>query len=108
MRAGSLRHTVNVQQKEQTAISPSGGAINEWETLYENVCCSITPLTGKELELARQHVGRASHKVVMRYHPNINATQQLQFGDRIFNIGFVQNMDERNFILALLCTEVLP
>ena len=108
IRAGSLRHKVTVQQKESAGVSPSGGNVVTWATLYEDVCCSISPLNGKELELARQHVSRATHKVIMRFHPGINSTMRLLFLDRVFNIGFVQNLDERNFILQLTCTEENP
>ncbi len=103
MRAGRLRHHVEVQQATETQ-DEYGGMTLVWETIEQRTA-SIRPMGGRELFEAQQVVATASHEVRMRYTSTITPQLRLLFGTRIFEIGQVINVDERNRELVLLCTE---
>lgn len=106
MRAGKLRHRVDVE----TFTSSTGDRGQEqgsWGALYSNVFASIETLNGREREQAQQLIAEADTKVVLRYHSGISTEDRITFNNRIFNIGHINNIDQRNIELVLTCTEVL-
>ncbi len=66
MRAGKLRHRVNVLLPSTTAGSRGSNRSGNPTTVLTNVPCAIETLSGVELELARQTFARATSKVTMR------------------------------------------
>ncbi len=73
-------------------------------TIFAFVQC----MTGRELQIARQVVATATHLVVTRYYSVVTAQKAFRFGQRIFNINLVKNMDEKNQELQSLCSEEIP
>lgn len=67
---------------------------------------SIETLTGRELELARQRYPEATHRL-MTWHPGypINTKHYLSYRTRKFEIGHVEDVDERGLKLVILCKE---
>jgi len=102
MRAGKLRHRVDIQLPSTTQ-GTRGQRTGSSTTKAESIPCSIETLTGRELELARQVVSNATVRVTMRY-PGITLTTKhfLMFGDRQLNIGHINDVDQigREFILT--------
>lgn len=46
------------------------------------------------------------HLVTMRYHPQVNVDTRIQFGTRYLYVRGVQNVNEDNVSMVLLCEEV--
>jgi len=46
-----------------------------------------------------------SHEVTLRYLPGITTAHRVKFGSRILPIAGFRNVDERNRVLELDCTE---
>ena len=46
------------------------------------------------------------HKVVIRYHPEVTIDSRIVYGDRALYVRSVQNIDEENVSMELLCEEV--
>jgi len=105
MNAGKLRHRL-------TILSPSEeqGATGDVTTSWLVVAvtwASIEPLSGREIMVAQQPVGEATHRVRMRYRAGIGHDYRLQFGERIFEIVSIGNIEERNAEYEILCREAI-
>ena len=105
MRAGLLRHRIELQQKAETR-DPTGGTTRTWTT-QRTVWAQILPLRGQERFEAQQVEGRTTMKIRIRYYSPIDATWRAKKGNRIFNINAVLNITEGRFTHELHCTETL-
>lgn len=104
---GELRHHITIQEKTPGTPLPTGGAPDVWEDLWSDVPANIRQLSAKEIDIARQHVAHATHKVTLRWRPGVKPECRILFKSRIFEIGAVNNPEERNFWLDLTVSEVL-
>jgi SPP1 family predicted phage head-tail adaptor len=105
MNAGQLRHLVTIEIP--TVVGTGSRGQDEYAyTELGNVWADIEPLQGKKLEISRQLVATATHQVTTRYLPGVVPEGRVTFGQRVFQIGYVINKDERNVTLQLLATEV--
>lgn len=104
MEAGKLRNYVDIESFTQTSTGVRGSAVGTWTATYENVPASIEDLSGRELELARQTIATATTKIVIRYHSGVTTKQRINHNDKIYNIEFVANPENRNRELILTCS----
>jgi SPP1 family predicted phage head-tail adaptor len=102
--AGELRHRVVIEEREKTGETDRGRPTYRWKSLGR-FWAKVEPLTGREAEMTRQMVATATHKVTLRYRALSAETNRIVFNDRVFNIGFVANVEERNVKLEVTCTE---
>lgn len=100
-----MRHRVAIQQPIQTQAA-DGGISNSWLTV-NTVWSRIEPLSGRELFNASQVQPDVTHRVTLRYHPNVSPRWRFLFGDRTFNVLTVLNTDERNRELICMCMEAV-
>lgn len=103
MRFGPLRHRVEIQSS-MSIDDGMGGQITTWTT-DETYWASVSPLQGAELYQAQQTQAKVTHKIVMRYAPDITPKNRMLFGSKIFDIEFVRNVQEKNKMLELLVVE---
>lgn len=94
MQAGRLRHVVTIEQATETR-NAIGEKVPTWST-FDTVRAGIRPLSGRELDAARQRFAEASHEVELRYLPGLTPKMRFKFGMRILDIGFIRNVEERN------------
>lgn len=104
MIAGNLRHNIVIQSKQVTGTGDRGQDTITWVNTT-TVPAMIEELSGRKLELARQLVATASHKVTIRYLSSLSIKDKVLFGSRTFNIGAILNTMMMNFTQELLCTE---
>jgi SPP1 family predicted phage head-tail adaptor len=105
MRAGQYRQFADVEHNVKTTMGDRGQIKPDWQTLYSSVPMSIENLSGRQLELARQLIPTATHKVQLRYLSGIAPMMRVAFNGRYFNIESVDEKDFRDRYLTLLCTE---
>lgn len=101
--ARELRHPVTVKRKASTVDS-----LGQQTSAYATVTtgkAKIETLLGKELEQARVLVPQATTRITMRYRREIDERCRIYFGDRIFEIGYINNVEQRNLKLILTCSE---
>lgn len=109
MDAGKLRHRILVQSPTRT-VNAFGEPVISW-TPAVAVCersASVTPLSGVELERARQVQEEVTHQVVLRGDPEtrtITPADRVVFEGRFLQIVSVLDRDERGIELTLLCKE---
>lgn len=104
MRAGQLRHRLAVQKATESQSS-SGEITVEWSILNWT-WGQIVPLSGRELDAARQIKSEATHEIRLRYDSGLTSEHRLLFGSRVFEINAVLNVDERNRESRILAREV--
>jgi len=103
VKAGRLRHKVTFHQYFETQDT-TGHAIKTYTPLATR-SVSIEPLSGRELEVARQVNAEITHKVEMRYLANLSPRLRFLFGSRVFEILSILNIEEKKKQLTLLCVE---
>ena len=106
MRAGWLRHRVEVLAKEASRDS-FGAEVITWVTAA-TVWASVEPLRGREYIEAKQGQVEVSHRVVMRSFPAVDSSMRLRLdGGRVLEIESVINPLERGERLELMCREMV-
>ncbi len=104
IQAGKLRHIVTVQRPAKQ--HNSFGEEKEIWISTNTRRCDIVPTSARERLLAEQVNQQLTHRVTMRYTPDIKHDYRLLFGSRVLNIESIINVDERNKELTLMCKEV--
>jgi SPP1 family predicted phage head-tail adaptor len=103
MQAGKLRHRITIQSPTETR-DDHGQAIKTWST-FATVNGSIVPESSREFWSAKQTQADITHLFSIRYLPGVTSRMRIAYGSRVFQIGGVINVGERNVELHLACTE---
>ena len=103
MRAGKLRHRVQVQSDTVT-IDAAGGHSHAFSTVATR-WASIEPQGGREFIEAGRVDADVTHIVKMRHYSGLTPQHRLMYGSRVLNIANVVNMDERNRETVVMCRE---
>jgi len=78
MRAGKLRHRVQIQERVETKDA-HGGITESWSTVVTRYA-SIEPLSGRELFEAQKASSEATVRIKMRYYSGLTTKHRLVFG----------------------------
>ena len=103
MRAGELRHRVEIQRASSAPQDSYGQPIPVLATIA-TVWAAIRPLTARELLAAQQVQAEVSHKITIRY-TDIKHTDKMKFGTRLFSVVGIRNLDERKEELEITALE---
>ena len=104
MRIGKMRVYANIES--YTAVTGDRGQQTKtWSALYTAVPMAIEALSGRQLELAQQQVATATHRITFRYLSGITDQMRVNYNGRLFNIGFVNEQEQRPLFLILTTTE---
>lgn len=105
MRAGQLRHTIEIQQKTKTADGM--GSFTESWSEFATVRAAIWPVSAKEIISNQQNKQQITSKIRIRFLEGVTASMRVLFGTRRLEIVAPPiNPDEKNIMLDLLCSEV--
>ncbi len=104
---GDLRHPITVQAPDGTPTTfGQSAAPTSWVTVL-TTRAKIATAGGRETSAAAQIVSDVSHVVTIRYTSTVlKAGYQVLYGGRFFTVMYVENILERNRVLALYCREV--
>lgn len=106
MRLGAMRHRICVERPVSGTPDAFGHQPDAWETLAD-AYASIEPLSGRDLELARQSQARVTHRVTIRYREGVDVRCRILHRDRALNVRSVLREDEGSRVLNLLCEEAV-
>jgi len=104
MRAGTLRHRIQVQAQQETRDA-HGGVTRQWVTQATR-WGAVKPLSGREFFSAQAVQSDVTHEIRMRHYDGLTTTNRLLHDSRTFEIKSVLNTDERNIETVAMCTEV--
>jgi SPP1 family predicted phage head-tail adaptor len=110
MRAGELKHRIDIQEPAAEVQDSAGQVISGFETVI-TLLASIEQLSARERFVEAQRLATATHRIVVRYTPALdllNASWRVLFGERVFQILGHSNVKERNRDVELLCEEGPP
>lgn len=110
MKAGKLRHRVEIQQPV-TSLNGSGGHdINSWLPIPGGqVWAEIQPLSSREIYQNGVMSQSSSHEITIRYLVGVSAKCRVVVneGGRVFQITGVKLDEKLNLNLKLTCEEIL-
>ncbi len=102
--SGRLRHKITFQ-----TIGTDTNDFGEIEQSnyqdFKTVWSSITPISGKESFLSNKDFATVTHKIKIRFIPNLNASMQIDFQGRKFKIMNIRNFGELGKELEILAEE---
>lgn len=107
MKAGKLRHLIDIQARTLTPDA-HGGRERDWhedEPFAKGIWASVEPLSGSEQWRARQVQASTTHKVTIRYLAGVTSKMRVKFGSRYLLIESVKDDEERHWEMILMCTE---
>ena len=104
MRAGKLRHVVDIETATQVRTA-EGGYTETWTRTAETRA-SIDPLIGREFFENQTVSGESTHKIRLRGYNSVTKTDRIVFGSRVFNIVSVIDVNERGIEKVIMAKEV--
>lgn len=107
MQAGKLRHRVTIQQATVT-LQTGGAPVRTWSTVA-TVWAQVRTVSGGEQrnEGADQVVASLFYAVTIRHKDGLEPTMRVVWGDRVLEVTAIQEPDNRQRMLTLLCSEVV-
>lgn len=105
--SGAMRSQVEIQQQAPTPDS-AGQPQAAWTTMWTTPA-AISTLSMREVYQTAQFAAQVTHRITVRWPGNsiaIVGGQRVAFGSRIFQVQTVENVQERNRVLHLLCLEI--
>ena len=101
---GRLRHRVTIQRFDR--VDDGGGGTEEQWIDVATVWAAVEPIRGRERLEAMQLEQSVSHRVVIRYRPDVDGrNMRIVHRGRALHVQAVVSPDERNRWLELLCEE---
>lgn len=104
---GKMRHRLRIEAPGSSADGGGGQGADPWLTasVVATVWGRVEPVRGIERLRAMRLESPITHRIIMRYRPNIDASMRVVFAGRALNIRAVTNPGEANRTLELLCEE---
>lgn len=104
MKIGHLRHRITIEDYKEVGRNQYNEPIYDWDVLAE-VWASIEPISGREYWANVQIMAEVTHRIRIRYLPELKPTMLIKFKGREFNITSIINWQERNIDLQIMCKE---
>lgn len=101
--AGGLNRRVSIEA--YTGARDSIGQPTKTPVVLATVWARIEPLFGYELKEGDRVVSDVSHRVTIRYRPDVTAKMRVVFGSRVFDITAVRHDEEHRQMTFLDCKE---
>jgi SPP1 family predicted phage head-tail adaptor len=103
MKIGDLKRRISLQSPSQF-VDSLGQPQRSWST-YALVWSQISPMSGNEGLYGLQLKGLETHSVLIRWRSDIDVNHRFLYGDRIFHISNIRNLDENRQAMAIAATE---
>ncbi|MHC8300675.1 phage head closure protein [Pseudomonas sp. ZS1P83] len=106
MRAGKLRHQIDIQRPHFEQDAGTGEMVKTWVDVWTKVPASIEPLSARDFIAAAATQSAVSSRVVIRYRPGVDSTMRILHRSKIYNIaGVLADADSGLEYLTLPCSE---
>lgn len=66
----------------------------------------IKSIRGNEFIMAGANAVDVTARITIRYNPLITDDMHIKFGNKIYNITFINNLEEKNIEMEILASEV--
>jgi SPP1 family predicted phage head-tail adaptor len=105
MRAGQLRHRVQLQ-RQHLADDLAGGDDVSFDTVA-TLWANVTTAGGREFWEAKKLVPELTHQVELRYRSDVAPGMRFVFRSAVLRIHAAPDPDERRVRLLCMCTELV-
>jgi SPP1 family predicted phage head-tail adaptor len=106
MRAGTLRHTVDIQAVALQTADSYGQQAEAWAAIASSVPAEVKYLSGIEAYSAKQIQPEITHQVMIRYNGDVTTLVRFKFGSRyLYPVSVAP--DTKNRQMVCLCKEQL-
>lgn len=106
MRAGILRHRVDIQNLQVMQDAETGETMRTWKTVWPAVPASVEPLSAREFIAAQATQSQIVARVVIRWRDGLDASMRILHGEKIYNpAGFLADKNSGRDYLTIPCTE---
>lgn len=107
MRAGTLRHVIDIQDAVETADG-MGGFTTVFTAIANgtNLRASIWPLSASERIASDKVELLITHRIRTRYRGGIKADMRIKHGADYYQIKSIINPEMRDIMLEMLCEEI--
>jgi len=105
---GLLRHEVRIERGDPAQSSEMGMSITPpvWKKLFSSRA-AILLASGTEVSQSGVLMSQVSHVVIMRWRDvRLYANDRVVFAGRSFTVSWVENVQERNRVFRLYCSEI--
>jgi SPP1 family predicted phage head-tail adaptor len=104
--AGSLNRRIVIEAETQMPFAVEGQPASVWAQVRE-CWAAISTSSSKEWYMANQFSDDATHLVVVRWSPiPLAAGMRIRYKDRCFTVQNVENVQEGNVKMNLICIEI--
>lgn len=86
MRAGLLRHRIDIQSRGLTQDPETGEMVEGWLTIWPKVPASVQPLSARDLIAAQAGQSEATGRMVIRYRAGVLPTMRILYRGDVYNI----------------------
>lgn len=86
MRAGLLRHRIEIQSLGLTQDTETGNMVEGWVTTWTKVPASVQPLSARDLIAAQAGQSEATGRMVIRYRAGVLPTMRILYRGDVYNI----------------------
>ncbi|PIF22183.1 MULTISPECIES: phage head closure protein [Pantoea] len=105
MRAGILKHKIDLQSHEDVQDPVTGEITEIWET-QASVWAEVAPLSGREFIAANAIQSEIRVRITIRYRDDVNSDWRILFRGQIYNIAAIlPDLWSGLDYLTLPCTE---
>lgn len=108
IKAGRLRHRIEIQQRAQVQDPVTGEMINGWQPVpgMDKVPASVEPLSARDFIAAQAGQSEISARIVIRYRPGVLSTMRIIHRGKVYGIkGVLPDKDSGLEYLTLPVTE---
>jgi SPP1 family predicted phage head-tail adaptor len=98
-----MRHRFELQAPVET--DDGAGGVNRTYTTLKTIWVAIEHFRRKADVSEDRIITEVTHKITMRYNPNLTRLHRLKQDNRIFTLKSIERQDELGFYQTLYCEE---
>ena len=102
---GKMRERVEIQHALETQ-GDGGEVARSWVCLSTR-WAQVVPVSAREVFAADKTEAVSTHRMVLRYTANVTTKNRIKWGNRIFGIDAVIDINARERFIELLCREAV-
>lgn len=87
LKAGRLRHRVDIQARQDVQDPNTGDVTPAWVTVWPNVPAAIEPLSAREFIAAQAVQSQVVARITMRYRQGLDASMRILHKSTVYNIA---------------------
>jgi SPP1 family predicted phage head-tail adaptor len=106
MRAGKLRHRIDIEEKKETQDETTGSMVDSWSPVFRDVPASISPLSVREFIASKSETSQIAARIVIRFREGLNAEMRIVHKGKIYNVhGWLPDDKTGREYLTAACSE---